>query len=226
MLRLALPPRGSIQPNNDVDPLKYYYAPVVGRVFRARIDLGLALLDDVAGPGARLGRVLEVGYGSGLLLPTLARGAERVDGIDLASEPAAVREAMARLGVHNLGDLAKGDIRRMPFSDASYDAVIAFSILEHLEAPLLAAALVEVARVLRPGGRFLVGCPAVHRAMNAAIAAIGFRGIEHHHVSSIHDVLAAVPAAGFSIEKRATMPRGVPLGLAPYNAVLLRKKAA
>ena len=39
-------------------------------------------------------------------------------------------------------------------------------------------------------------------------------------------VSAAVPAAGFSVEKRATMPRGVPLGLAPYNAVLLRKKAA
>lgn len=217
-MRLRLPPRGSIQPNNDVDPLKYYYAPLVGRVFRARIDLGLALLDGAPRPG----RVLEVGYGSGLLLPTLASGAELVDGIDLASEPASVRESMARLGVHNLGYLAKGDIRRMPFSNASYDVVIAFSILEHLEAPVLAAALAEVARVLRPDGRFLVGCPAVHRAMNAAFAAIGFRGIEHHHVSSIHDVLHAAPAAGFSVEKTATLPPGVPLGLAPYNAVLLR----
>ena len=56
MLRLELPPRGSLAPNSDVDPLKYYYAPVIGRVFRARIDLGLSLLD---GAG-RYGRLLDV----------------------------------------------------------------------------------------------------------------------------------------------------------------------
>jgi len=218
VLRLDLPPRGALAPNSDVDPLKFYYAPLVGRVFVARINLGLALLD-----GRRAERLLEIGFGSGLLLPTLARIADRVDGVDLASDPAAVRASVERLGVNNLGELVRGDARALPLPDGSYDAVVAFSILEHLKPHELDAALGEAARVLRPGGRFLVGCPAVHKGMNLAFAAIGFRGIEDHHFSAIGDVIAASQQRGFSVEKCATWPRGVPLGWAPYNAVLLRR---
>lgn len=224
MLRFQLPPRGALRPNSDVDPLRYYYAPLVGRVFSARIDLGLQLL-----PPVRFARVLEVGYGSGLLLPTLSRVAETVDGVDLASDGAVVRAEVSRLGVGNLGELRRGDVRALPFDDARYDLVVAFSILEHLRPEELPAALAEVHRVLMPGGLFLVGCPAVHRAMNLAFSAIGFRGIEQHHFSSIHDVLAAAtqPTSDetppFSVERRATWPRPLPFGLAPYNAVLLRR---
>lgn len=217
VLRFAPPPRGSLAPNSDVDPLKYYYAPVVGRVFTARINTGLGLL------AGHCDRLLEIGFGSGLLLPTLARAADIVDGIDLASDPESVRESLARIGVTNLGRLVRGDARAMPFADESYDAVVAFSILEHLRPNELGATIGEVARVLKPGGRFLVGCPAVHKAMNLAFRAIGFRGIEHHHFSSIHDVLEA-SRARFSVERQASMPRPVPLGLAPYGAVLLRKR--
>jgi hypothetical protein len=59
--------------------------------------------------------------------------------------------------------------------------------------------------------------------MNLAFAAIGFRGIEHHHFSSIHDVLSAA-RPHFTVARRATWPRAVPLGWAPYNAVLLRRR--
>jgi len=216
VLRLALPPRGSLAPNNRVDPLKYYYAPLIGRVFAARINLGLALLD------GRYRRLLEIGYGSGLLLPTLARAADVVDGIDLASRPDEVRAALAKMRV-TVGELAQGDACALPFADARYDAVVAFSILEHLRREQLTRAIAEAHRVLSVGGRFLVGCPAVHTGMNVAFAAIGFRGIDQHHVSSIHDVLD-VAKTHFTVEKRATLPRGVPLGWAPYGAVLLRKR--
>ena len=63
--------------------------------------------------------------------------------------------------------------------------------------------------------------------MNAAFAAIGFSGIEHHHFSSVVDVLTAAKPH-FDLERRATLPRPldwlVPLGWAPYTAVLLRKR--
>ncbi len=210
------PPRGSLPPNNAHDPLRYYYTPVLGRVFTARINTGLSLLD------GRYKRLLEIGFGSGLLLPTLVGLAEVVDGIDLASDPTEVRAALDRIGVQSVGTLVRGDAQHMPFSDGSYDAVVAFSILEHLREEALRATVAEVARVLVPGGRFLVGCPAVHRAMNAAFRAIGFANIEHHHFSSIHDVLR-VSARDFAVDRSATLPRHVPLGLAPYNTVLLRK---
>ena len=212
--RLVLPSRGSLTESGPSDPLRYYYAPVLGRVFRARIDTGLALL---AGPYQRL---LEVGFGSGLLLPTLAGIAGRLDGIDLESDPDDVRARIRALGV-TVGDLERGDVQALPFPDGVYDCVVAFSILEHLKAHELKRALGEVRRVMVPGGHFLVGCPAVHKAMNLGFAAIGFRGIEQHHFSSIRDVLAlATPR--FTVQKIATLPSVAPLGWAPYNAVLLR----
>jgi SAM-dependent methyltransferase len=216
VLRLDLPPRGSLAPNNDVDPLKYYYAPIVGRVFVARINLGLGLLD------GRFGKLLEIGYGSGLLLPTLTKIAARVDGVDLESRPDEVRASLGKLGC-TVGELKQGNACDLPFADGEYDAVVAFSILEHLKAPELDRAICEAHRVLAPRGTFLVGCPAVHAGMNAAFNAIGFHDIDDHHFSSIHDVMSHATGR-FTVEKRATLPWGVPLGWAPYNAILLRKE--
>lgn len=215
-MRFALPPRGSLTPNDAVDPLKFYYLPLLGRVFSARLELGLELFD------GRFARLLEVGYGSGLLLPTLARMADVVDGLDLVSDPELVRRELGRLGT-SVGELARGSVCAMPFAAERYDGVMAFSIFEHLGREELELALAEVARVLRPRGHLIVGCPAVHRAMNLAFAAIGFPGIEEHHLSGIEDVLrAAVPY--FEVEKVATLPFFVPLGWALYSAVLLRKR--
>jgi SAM-dependent methyltransferase len=221
VLRLRLPPRGTLRPNNDVDPLRFYYRPLVGRVFRARIDAGLALLD-----GLRFDRLLEIGYGSGLLMPTLAPLARELHGADLEAEPPNLRATLARLGAHP-ASLVQADIRRLPFPDAHFDGAIAFSILEHLRAGELLEAGRELARVVSPGGRLLVGCPAVHRAMNAAFSLIGFAGIEQHHFSSIADAVTAL-APAFTVEKHATWPRllsRAPLGLAPYTCVLLRREA-
>src|SRR5688572_14105731 len=153
-LRLELPPRGTLTPNNDVDPLAFYYKPVVGRVFRARIDLGLSLLDD------RYDSLLEIGYGSGLLLPTLARATGRLLALDLEPPPPGLEGFLRGRGVE--ATLLRGDVRAIPLPDREADCVVAFSIFEHVGGAALDQGLGEVARVLRPGGTFLVGCPAVH----------------------------------------------------------------
>jgi SAM-dependent methyltransferase len=220
MLRLRLPPRGALVPNNDVDPLRFYYRPLIGKIFTARINLGLRLIE------GRFRRLLEVGYGSGLLIPTLCSQSDELYGVDLEREPPQLRAALERLGARPKG-LVQADVRSLPFSDGYFDGVVAFSILEHLERAALDKALGELARVLEPGGRLLVGVPAVHRAMNAAFLAIGFRDIGHHHFSGMADILATARPF-FSIERRAALPQPVgdllPLGWAPYGAVLLRKR--
>jgi SAM-dependent methyltransferase len=217
---LQLPPRGTLTPIGASDPLLFYYKPLIGQIFRARINLGLRLLE------GRFKRVLEIGYGSGLLIPTLSTIADEVYGVDIEPEPPALRATLSGLGA-SVRDLKQSDVRQLPFPDGQFDGAVAFSIFEHLKHDQLGPAMREVARVLQPGARFLIGCPAVHRAMNAAFAAIGFSGIEHHHFSSISGVLDAAKER-FSIEKRATLPkvldRMLPLGWAPYTTVLLRKR--
>lgn len=218
-LQLKLPPAGALQPNNDVDPLPYYYKPIVGRIFAARLNSGLGLID------GRAHRLLEIGYGSGLLMPTLAGVCDELYGVDLMPEPAGLRQRLAQLGVAPAA-LVQADARALPFAGGFFDAVVAFSIFEHLKPDELRTALGDAARVLATGGRLVVGCPAVHRLMNAAFAAIGFRNIEQHHFSDIADVVAAA-APWFTLERSSALPellRRLPLGWAPYTTVLLRKR--
>src|SRR5262249_25069936 len=153
-LRLELPPRGALRPNNDVDPLAFYYKPVVGRIFRARIDLGLGLLD------RRYDELLEIGYGSGLFLPTPAPASRKLCGLDLEPAPPGLHEYMRERGVE--AELVQGNAGAMPFAKERFDCVVAFSIFEHVGGEALSSGMAEVARVLSRGGTFLVGCPAVH----------------------------------------------------------------
>jgi SAM-dependent methyltransferase len=220
-LRLQLPPRGALNPNSDVDPLSFYYKPLVGRIFVARIDAGLRLIDR----GERFCRLLEVGYGSGLLMPTLNSITDELYGVDLLPEPPGLRERLGALGVAPRA-LVQADVRAQPFDGQHFDGVVAFSIFEHLRPGELPQALAEVARVLVRGGRLLIGCPAVHKLMNAAFAAIGFSDIEHHHFSGLPEVRAAA-APHFVLERTAALPSlmsRLPLGWAPYGALLLRKR--
>jgi ubiquinone/menaquinone biosynthesis C-methylase UbiE len=219
MAKFELPPAGALRPNNAVDPFVFYYRPLIGRVFAARLDTGLGLLH------RRFRRLCEVGYGSGLLMPTLARLTDELYGVDLEREPDGLRDALARLGV-TPHTLVQSDVRRLPFADGFFDGVVAFSIFEHLKQPELVEAAREMQRVLEPGGHLLIGCPAVHKAMNAAFAAIGFSGIDEHHFSSIADVLDAL-SPYFTVAERASWPRlltHAPLGWAPYSSVLLVRR--
>jgi len=103
------------------------------------------------------GRVLEIGCGSGygtrLILDRF--GAAAVDAVDL--DPGAVEAARGRLaGYGERVRLAVGsatDLRgALNAEDGVYDAVFDFAIIHHIED--WRAGLAEVARVLRPGGRF------------------------------------------------------------------------
>lgn len=217
-LTLKLPPPGALAPNNDVDPLPYYYRPLTGPLFAARLNAGLRLLE------GRFRRLCEIGYGSGLLMPTLTAVCDELYGVDRAREPEGLRARLGALGVTPRA-LVQADVAAMPFCDGFFDAVVAFSIFEHLRPDELPRALGEVARVLARGGRLLVGCPAVHKLMNAAFSAIGFAGIEQHHFSSIADVAAAA-APHFTLRQKGALPSvmaALPLGWAPYTTVLLER---
>src|SRR5207249_353928 len=120
---LRLPAREHLQPVDEDDPLRFYYMPVVGRFYRRRLELAATLLD---GHG---GRVLEVGYGSGVFLPQLA-GYGAVVGVDRHREGAAVRAMARREGVE--AALVRGEIRRLPFAEGSIDVLVCLSVLEHV----------------------------------------------------------------------------------------------
>ncbi|WP_416243824.1 class I SAM-dependent methyltransferase [Azospira sp. APE16] len=94
--------------------------------------------------------VLLLGIGTGLDIPHLPRQ-HRYTGLDLT--PAMLARACRRSGGLDFAPV-RGDARRLPFADASFDAVVLHLILAVVPEPRLC--LQETARVLRPGGTALI----------------------------------------------------------------------
>jgi len=101
------------------------------------------------------GRALEVGcgcgVGSGLILDMF--GAERVDAFDFDHHMAGLARTRHAKRANEVR-LWQGDAAAIAVPDAAYDAVFDFGIIHHV--PCWRAALREVHRVLKPGGRFYV----------------------------------------------------------------------
>ena len=103
------------------------------------------------------GRVLELGCGTGRLAMPLSKVTRAFTGIDLSQEmlDRAIKRAHRRPPRARSG-LLRGDIRHLPFADASMTCVFgAYGVVQSLTTDRdLDATFAEVARVLRPGGRF------------------------------------------------------------------------
>ena len=98
-------------------------------------------------------RVLDVGCGNGYVLSRYAREGAEVFGVDLTD--AAVSLCRKRFEFMGLtGDFRRANAEALPFPDATFDCVTSMGVLHHT--PGTEAAVAEVHRVLKPGGRLIV----------------------------------------------------------------------
>ena len=210
---LVILPRDAAHWTGEDDPLHYYYRPLTGRLYRAR----LALIGRLLGPGP-FDEILDAGYGSGIFLPELARRATRVVGIDVHDEPEQVRATLMPFAVD--AELHTGSVLELPFEADTFDAVVCVSVLEHLRE--LDAAIAEFRRVLRAGGSVVLGFPVRNPATDAFFRVFGYDPREIHP-SSHSDILAASKRAqGLAVEQVARLPWFAPLAVAAYVGVRLR----
>jgi len=211
--QLILPPRQNITPTGDWDPLPLYYRPFVGWLYRRRLNIGLGLLEQ-----RKYSRVLEVGYGSGVLLTTLSTISGELHAIDSHEHKSMVQAMMERQQI--CATLAQGDIQQLDYPDNWFDLVLCFSTLEHVSDTDQAVG--ELARVLKPGGTALIGFPSVSWVMDFSFPLIGIHGIEHHHISDHNQIHASCRKMLQLVRTRKLIPC-LPMGLALYNVCLCRK---
>jgi len=98
-------------------------------------------------------RVLEIGVGLGADHQRFAEAGAALSGLDLT--PRAVDFTRRRLAAFGLSsDLQVGDAEQLPFEDETFDRVYSWGVIHH--SPDTPAAVREIFRVLRPGGRATV----------------------------------------------------------------------
>ena len=151
-------------------------------------------------PG-RVGLFVDLGAGSGRMLTIFADGYEKGLGFDLSREMLAVARAnLERAGVTH-AQVRHGDLFALPMESGAADVVCIHQVLHYLAEP--AAAVVEAARLLKPGGKLILSDFAPHE--------LEFLRDEHAHrrLGFTDDEVAGwCSAAGLNLVKTETLAPG------------------
>lgn len=149
-------------------------------------------------------RFLDVGCGTGYLTRVIApvvgpKG--QVTGVD----PSAEMIEYARRRAPGNCDYQVAEGQALPFPDASFDAVVSSLAVHHIPADARPAAIGEMFRVLRPGGRLVVAefRPPAQPLLRAFVSLVAPRAAHH----DAHEVLGTlIPDAGFRVEGAGDLP--------------------
>jgi ubiquinone/menaquinone biosynthesis C-methylase UbiE len=159
-MALRLLPRESLLKTGDVDHAAWNYDGLLGYVSRRRFELVLSLL-----PKKRVGALLEVGYGSGVFFPELAKHAERLYGADIHERSADVTAVLAKAGIP--AELVTAPAESLPYPDGTFDVVVAVSTFEFVTDAR--RAINELARVLKSDGRIIIVTPGQNALLDLAL---------------------------------------------------------
>ncbi len=163
------------------DPLRFYFRPVIGKIYRRRIELCLA--ECTGGQ-----HVLEVGFGSGVTFLNLNDNYQEIYGLDLNVSVEDVEAVFKARQIET--HLQNGSVLSIPYEDDFFDTVLLISILEHLKPFEQMQAFREIRRVLRPGGQAIYGVPIERGFMVFMFRLLGCN-IREHHFSTEKDVFNA-----------------------------------
>ncbi len=163
-------------------------------------EAGAACLAPMAGES-----ILEIGYGTGWLLPSLALAVGpngRVYGIDLSAGMRAVAgRRLQAAGLSGRVELVTGDASTLPFGSGCMNAVFMSYTLELFDTPEIPLVLEQCKRVLVDGGRICVVALAMREPAGLALRIYGWA---HEHFPALVDcrpilVRESLEASGFSI---------------------------
>lgn len=209
---LRLLPRDALVKTNELDQADWNFRPILGWVQRLRLRCVASVLESAP----RASRLLEVGYGSGVFMPQLARTADELYGADVHSNGAA---AGATLAAHDApARLVRASAGALPYRDGAFDTVVTVSTLEFV--PDVAAAVGELVRVTKHGGRLVIVTPGQSALLDLGLRVLSGERAEDTFQGRRSLVVPAVEHSARILEVR-NLPVGIGRRLLPLYRVVV-----
>ena len=176
---------------------QHYYSIILGWFYRQKLELLYHLLDQ-----RKQGKVLEIGYGSGISLKELSVRFDEVYAIDIHDFAASVQTMLYREAIRNV-TLYHHDIFSSPVHfESGFDCAVSSSVFEHLPPDAILRGVKHIFECLKPRGVFLIGFPLKTFLMNSLFKLYemtykqlhrmyDFR-LEHDHPSGQNEIIPAL----------------------------------
>jgi len=148
--KLRLLPPDSLISTSDVDHADWNYRPFLKIIQRTRFKIISSLLSK-----KHYGRILEVGYGSGVFMPHLSDYCDELYGADPHSKNKEVEEVLLKNNVK--AKLYSSSVTSLFFEDDYFDSIVIVSALEYVDD--IEVACKEMQRILKPDGELIVITP-------------------------------------------------------------------
>ncbi|MBL7148206.1 MAG: class I SAM-dependent methyltransferase [Nanoarchaeota archaeon] len=201
-------------PNQDTYTLERYFKPIQKIPYLKRLKMAIDLIN-----GQTYDNFLEIGFGSGILLPELASRTKKLTAIDKHNYIETVRNIIKTKNIQ--ADLLKADILNMPFPDNTFDGILCLSVLEFVED--IPQAIREIKRIAKPKAKIIIGSPVLNFLTDFCYKIIDYKQHSQVHKSN-HKAIINNIKNNFKIKKISRYPAFLPLNLSLFFVLETTKK--
>jgi SAM-dependent methyltransferase len=209
---MRLLPRERLVKTGPVDYADWNYRFILGRIQRLRFSLAVSLLPK------RSHRLLEIGFGSGVLMPALGELTDALYGIEVHNNIAKVTSVLEHEDAY--ATLVQAEAEKIPFRDNCFDSVVAVSSLEFVHD--LNSVCAEIRRVLKVDGVFVVVTPASTMIADAGLKLLTGNSAQRDFGDRRQAIVSTL-LSSFNVDRHIVAPPLIGVLVPLYHAFRLRR---
>ena len=211
ILRFILPKREVVQRTSNIACMHCYYIPLFNRLYRRRITLLCELIGN-----RRYRNILDIGFGGGILFPTISQVAQHIIGVD----PHSHHHSVTKLMIQHYGlnpFLVRGRLPYLPFTGRSFEAIISLSNFYYL-GDQLRPSLDEIRRIAQADTDIYLG------TSSRGFYSLVLKKTAYRNFPPVKENVLNCIKERFTVEEIKTIPSFMPPALSIYFSCRCRIK--